>query len=363
MYTRVAWTVKGCQGSASRKLSWYNFLMKISHGTRIKNIEQSNGYGYATANMLASLARLDYEVNQNDPSADVEIWFDQPHYWKFSKGPYRIGYHPWESTKLLPPDPKAKRGDWKEAMDQCDEIWTPSPLIAKWYKDFMDIRPPVYVYEHGVDPVWAPKKRAVEDKFNFLHIGGEACRKGVSDTMKAFNLAFGKRPDVELNLKMICDGWNIGAMRQINILNGRMSFEDLLQLYYDNHVFVYPSYGEGFGLTPLQAMATGMPTIVPGAWAPYAEYLDPHLNISSTLGKTPWPKVHPGHMFHPDMDELIEAMRYTYYNFEVAEKWAHEKVDELTAYYDWDRLTENMFKNLEKRLENSTKIIAPRTPA
>jgi hypothetical protein len=129
--------------------------MKISFGTRIASddITGKNGYGYATQCMLASLNRLGYQVSDNDASADVEIWFDQPHHWNFSPGTYKIGYLPWESTKLMP--------GWAEIMNKCDEIWTPSPLIAKWFKED-GITVPIYVYEHGIDHIWQPVKREPE---------------------------------------------------------------------------------------------------------------------------------------------------------------------------------------------------------
>lgn len=318
--------------------------MKISHGTRISDMSDKNGYGYATSNMIASLTRLGYEVNQNDSSADVEIWFDQPHHWKFSKGVYKIGYHPWESTQLL------TKNNWLEKMNQCDEIWTPSQLIADWYKDHMSIKPPVYVYEHGVDPIWKPKKRVVDGTFKFLHVGAEAARKGGTDVMKALRLGFPREADVELNMKIISKGWNIGRLNRVNILNGPLPLEDLIDLFHDNHVFVYPSYGEGFGLTPLQAIATGMPTVTVPAWAPYRDFLDPDLNIDSSLIKSPWPILHPGNMLQPNLDSLIESMRYAYENYDTVQAAAHERIDNILAYYDWDRLTKETFEELEKRL-------------
>lgn len=322
--------------------------MKISHGTRILDQSERNGYGYATANMIASLRRLGYEVNQNDPSADVEIWFDQPHHWNFSKGVYRIGYHPWESTQLL--KKRAPDRDWTEQMNSCDEIWTPSPLIAEWYRDYMNIKPPVYVYEHGVDPVWKPKKRTVDGTFKFLHVGGEAARKGATETMKALRLAFPRNYDVELNMKIISEGWKIGKLHRVNIINGGMPLERLIQMFHDNHVYVYPSWGEGFGLTPLQAMATGMPTITVPGWAPYAEFLDENLNIRSSMAKSPWPVLHPGLMLKPHFDDIVDAMRYAYENYEAVEAAAHSRIDAIMAYYDWDRLTAECFKSLEARL-------------
>jgi glycosyltransferase involved in cell wall biosynthesis len=316
--------------------------MKISQGIRVKEIDEGNGYGYATGNMIRSLERLGHEVTRNDPSADVEIWFDQPQHWKFSKGPYRIGYHPWESTLL--------RDDWADIMNQCDEIWTPSPIIADWYVRYSGIKVPVYVYEHGVDPEWTPVDRKVTERFKFLHVGAEAARKGGKETMRAFREEFANNKDVELNMKIISQGWKIGALNKINYINSKMPIEELIQLYHDNHVFVYPSYGEGFGLNPLQAMATGMPTITVPGWAPYARFLDPDLSIDSKFIKTPYPRFHPGMMLKPDFDDLRDAMRYTYDNYETVQSRAQARVQEIISYYDWDRLTKEAFDNLAERL-------------
>lgn len=324
--------------------------MKISHSTHIKNLSSVNGYGYATENMLASLHRLGYHVEQNDASADVQIAFDQPHNWDFIDGIYKIGYHPWESTKLKP--------GWVKIMNQCDEIWTPSPLIAEWYRAD-GITVPIYVYEHGVDHVWTPKKRKIEDKFKFLHVGLEAARKGGTETMRAFRAAFPDNNDVELNMKTIQDGWEIDRIGRANIINKRLKLPELIELFHENHVFVYPSYGEGFGLNPLQAMSTGMPTITVPAWAPYAQFLDPNLEIGSILVKTQWSRTHhPGKMFKPRFDDIVDRMRYAYDNYDEVHAFALDQTKEISTHYDWDRLTKSAFGNLEKRLENSSKIVA-----
>jgi len=324
--------------------------MKISHATHIKNINETNGYGYATTNMVASLTRLGYHIEQNDASADVQIAFDQPHQWRFIDGIYRIGYHPWESTKLKP--------GWVKIMNECDEIWTPSPLIADWYRAD-GITVPVHVYEHGVDAKrWYPKKRKVENKMRFLHVGLEAARKGGSETMRAFRTAFPNNDDVELTMKTIQDGWNIDQIGRAKILNKKMSLTALVDLFHAHHVFVYPSYGEGFGLNPLQAMATGMPVITVPAWAPYKDFLDPNLMVDSLLVKTQWSRGHhPGKMFKPKFDDIVDRMRYAYENYDEVECTAHQRTFEIVVHYDWDRLTKEAFGALENRLEISEKVL------
>lgn len=53
----------------------------------------------------------------------------------------------------------------------------------------------------------------------------------------------------------------LGLSQDISFL-GRLSNDDLLQLYNAAAVFVHPALYEGFGLTPLEAMACGTPVIV-----------------------------------------------------------------------------------------------------
>lgn len=328
--------------------------MRISFNTPIvpEQLDKKNGYGYATDRMLASLKSLGYEVTINDPTADVGLCFNQPHHWKFYGNQYKIGYHPWESTQLLSPGKATNGIDWKEAMNSCDEIWTPSSVIADWYTRFSGVTRPVYVYEHGVDDVWTPVERKVDDKFKFLHIGAQAARKGGRDTMVAFRRAFPNNTDVELNMKIQSQGWTIGRINRINIINEKYELRDLVQLYHDNHAFVYPSYGEGFGLTPLEAMATGMPTITVPKWAPYADFLDPKLTVDSKFTRSPWPKLHPGIMLKPNEDDIVDAMRYAYENYEEVQKTAMSTLDSLKEYYNWNRLTKEVFQSLESRLNH-----------
>lgn len=325
--------------------------MKISQGCRHERIKPTNGYGYATHNMYASLKRLGYEVSPNDESADVEVWFDQPHHWTWSKSTYRVGYHPWESTEIDP--------DWLRAMENCNEVWTPSPIIADWYRDWG--LPSVHVYEHGVDTeTWAVTERSVSDTIKFLHVGGEAVRKGADVTLDAFRAAFqGHRDDVELTLKMNNEGWKVKRIGKVTIMNELVSESELVSLFHNHHVFVYPSWGEGFGLNPLQAMATGMPTICTGAWAPYQRLLDPDLIIDSRLTESPWPKIHPGKMFKPDFDDLVDKLRWAAENYEDCLNDAIPRAGAVRQEYDWDQLTNKAFSALEWRLFSQGKIPEP----
>lgn len=320
--------------------------MKISWGAHVHldKIKGMNGYGYATDRTIDSLRRLGHEVEYSTPDADVHIHFDQPHHFNPpSKDIHTVMYLPWESTQVLP--------GWLEKMNSVDELWTPSPLIAQWYRD-LRVKPPVYVFEHGVDKIWAPKQRSTDTTLRFLHVGMEAARKGGHDVMRAFRDVFADDPNYTLTLKMLSPGWNLNTWGKVNVINQEYSVSEMVELFHEHHVYVYPSWGEGFGLTPLQAMATGMPTIIPSAWAPYGEFLDDRLNVSSQKMSSPWPHLHPGKMLAPSQEGIRKSLRWVAENYDSAHEFALAQVPGIQAKYDWDRLTAEAFSALEKRLKN-----------
>jgi glycosyltransferase involved in cell wall biosynthesis len=51
--------------------------------------------------------------------------------------------------------------------------------------------------------------------------------------------------------------------------------EELVNLYHRHHVLIYPTWGEGFGFIPAQALASGMPVITTYPWAEYKEFIGP----------------------------------------------------------------------------------------
>ena len=327
--------------------------MKISFFTPTINLKNSNGYGYAGLNIVESLKKLGNEVPYGDPRSPVQINFAQPEHFKMHKGQYQIGYTPWESTSV----PKR----WKPMIDATDEMWTTYDWCANVFEDngYKNIK----VYPHGIQDIWRPKRRKESDTIKFLHIGEPAPRKAGQMVVDAFTHLFGNKPGYSLTIKAYYNNTtriynniidkNIVGLPQhmfnnINVITEEMTNEELVKLYHDHDVLVYPSYGEGFGFIPLQALATGMPTICTSGWAHYENYLGP-LKIKSELIDSPWSFPHEGQVLEPNYAHLLEVMRDIAFNFKAYSGYYFAQSTRIHEDYNWDQLTNNAFSHIFKK--------------
>jgi glycosyltransferase involved in cell wall biosynthesis len=312
--------------------------MRLSFNqTTSEGVRDDNGFGYAAKMCKDSLRELGHEVNWRDPTADVEINFIQPHHWHWT-GPYRIAYLPWESTEFRP--------GWIDSLNECDEVWTPSPVIAQWMVD-AGVKKTPHIYQHGVESVWAPKERILlpGERWKILHHGAEALRKGGNNSIKAFMNTLWDE-DATLVMKMLLQQWNVHDTEHIKIYKKKLSLEDLVDVYNECHAMIYPSYGEGFGLAPLQAMATGIPVLISKGWAPYEYLLPEELLVESQLIPSPWPDHHPGKVLEPNQEELEFKLLELYKNQESWSKFALDLSEKVHKDYNWIDLTREAFAHL-----------------
>jgi len=128
-------------------------------------------------------------------------------------------------------------------------------------------------------------KKAVEPYI--LAVSSLDPRKNFNNLIQAFNLV------KSLNFKLII----VGAENKIFtkpefkrliqnnkniVLTGYISDAKLIDLYQNATAFIYPSFYEGFGIPPLEAMACGCPTIVskvssmPEIFKDACHYVDPY---------------------------------------------------------------------------------------
>lgn len=143
----------------------------------------------------------------------------------------------------------------------------------------------------GKDIIYRPSSPNTPNIPNFLlTVGTLEPRKNLVNLIKGYELLDEKTRQI-YPLKIVGGrGWNneefdkifenSPAKNQIQVL-GYLTKEELKKLYNQASLFIYPSLFEGFGLPPLEAMASGCPVLVSTAPSlievvgSAGEYLDP----------------------------------------------------------------------------------------
>lgn len=300
---------------------------------------RNDGFGTAGRQINKSIERIAPTIVSD---AEVNFNFCHPHWGRYSDTKYDILYFPWESSR--PND------GWIKHLDGFDEVWVTSPWLQEtvlgWgFESF--------VYEHGVDPIWssALRESPVSGPFKFLMIGFEALRKGGWEAIHAFRRAFGNDPSVELVIKTQSRGMdNVNVFPNVKFITEDLSLKDLVKLYHECHVMIAPTYGEGFGIPARDALATGMPTIATEGFLPYENFIHRDLLIPSTVIDSPWPESHPGKMYRPDVDSLVDQIRDVRENFDYFARYSAYEAKYIHQKYNWDSLTKESFFALGERL-------------
>lgn len=326
--------------------------MRISFtGGAMKYMDNNTGYGTAAINILNSFKRLNVECGFHLENPDIEICFNDPwnHYW-LDDNSYHIAYSAWESTSL---DNKAI-----ESLSKADEIWGTSPWVQSVFQNLFPDKP-VFYYKHGIEERFKPKRRTKQhDIFTFLHIGEPYSRKDAQLATECFIDLFGNDSKYRFVMKAsrmnnvkILDPYGYRASpttyyKNIVEINDFLTNEQMLGLYNLCDVFLYPSWGEGFGLQPLEALATGTPVICTEAWADYKKYIT--FPVYSMLSVNSWPEVHPGLMYKPDRESLKKQMLNAVNNYEDVLKDTFKNSFKIHEEYDWLEVTKPAISRLEE---------------
>ena len=322
----------------------------FSHRQRLMGHGEAAHHIYETMKKMGLDVKCKGEDFEGEP--DIEISFAHPYGYEFCyPNSYKIGYTAWESTELQP--------FWVEPLNKVNEIWTPSEWVAHVFRQKMPHKP-VHVYKHGVSQYWSPRKRNYDpetDVFRFLNIGEPYDRKDAQLVVDTFIELYGDNPKFELILK--CSKLN--RTNRTNKETGELysniisyenffSSKEMKHLYHSAHAFVYPSWGEGFGLQPLEAIATGLPTISTWSWADYHKYIT--LKIDSTYEVSPWQYIHPGFMMRPDAKQFKLAMKYAPKKYEELSETAFKNSFDAHKEWDWTEVTKSAVDRL-KEIYNS----------
>ena len=338
------------------------FRMSLYAHPQVRGSASYFGYAYAYNEIHKHLKNYQHNgntinVDMNSPKSKVQLYFGSPH-GAFYDHQYKIQMTQWEST-LVPPH-------WVDHAKGYDEWWTANQFGANAFINAGVPAEKIHVFEHGVDgSMWTPKKRGTKDTIRFLHIDSGSPRKRGALAVEAFKKAFGNNPDYEITLKYSHhpaskQDWfdenvleNRGEWKDINVrhIKENMTLEHLISLFHFHDILIYPSEGEGFGLIPLQALATGMPVISTSRWCSYDQYFKDNI-IESYEGISDVVENYTryGNVIIPSLDSMINLMKNAVNNIESQSEYFYNQIPEVVDKYDWQKSTNLVMDKLISRL-------------
>lgn len=289
---------------------WGNVGLNLMRYSRFAKFSLVGKAQYVRDPYISAASSRPVEMNS------AAIWHDQPKAeWLISPFSRNIAIVPFETT-LIPPT-------WVPRINSFEALFVPCEQNKQMMLD-SGITIPIEVIHWGVDvEKFYELERKESSTFTFGHMGALSRRKGTHILIDAFTRAFPKEQDVRLICKT--SGMHYPFMtkdRRVEVQMGPVSHEELMTDFFARaDCFVFPTLGEGFGLPPLEAMATGIPAIVTG-WSGPEEYMrdDVGWRIEHTMDDArefsdPRSGVYKepcGQWAIPTIDHLVYLMRYAY---------------------------------------------------
>src|SRR4030042_1718052 len=160
----------------------------------------------------------------------------------------------------------------KHALNKAKAIITDSYYTKRLVELFFGLpADKVHVIHIGTQNIYLERAETFDDNREkiILYAGRIAPTKNIKGLLDAFELiknkiehsvviaGSGKEPNVSRLLKCVND--------HRVIFKGYVANNELFHLYRKASLFVFPSFHEGFGLPPLEAMACGCPVVVSNA--------------------------------------------------------------------------------------------------
>jgi starch synthase len=183
----------------------------------------------------------------------------------------------------------------REELELADLTFVASVYVEATVREFYPYKD-IARAPYGIDvEFWTPAATCKPpEPLRFIYAGNVSVRKGMPLLIEAWSRAALR--DAELT---IVGSWGLAESKLQSLPAGirwipPCSPQALRQRYQESHVFVFPSYSDGFGLVLLEAMACGLPAIASEACIG-PEIITPGCGFITPTG---------------DMDRLVELLRW-----------------------------------------------------
>ena len=263
-----------------------------------------------------------------DNHASVSVHMQVPYACKgWFTGQHRVLFSMWE-TDELPSNFRLWLGQFDQVIVPCEHN---VELFSEFHKD-------VSYCPLGVDhKFWKPIPKP-DGVFRFQGGGSLWKRNGLDVLVIAFNAL--NLPDAELHIKAAPHAQDVPSQNlgdKVFLNRTWMSPIEQRDWYSKADCFVAPARGEGFGLMPLQAIASGIPTIVSNSTG-QAQFA--HLAFGVVpCGKSKAETV--GLWDEPNQKVLEELMMEAYTNRGSIRQVAISRIPETKA-FSWSNATRRL---------------------
>ena len=301
---------------------------------------------------------------------------------------YCVGRTMFETDRLPP--------DWVERCNRMDEIWVPSQLTLEAFHG-AGVRVPLTKIPEGVDterfrPGLEPLSIPGARKRVFLSIFEWIYRKGWDVLLAAWAKAFKATDDVCLVLRTYppngadrpdaqalieqrindCLKHGLGIRREdiapIIVLAGQIPESDMPRLYATAHAYVSPSRGEGWGRTPMEAMACGLPTIAT-RWGGTQEFMNDQNSLQIDYSMVEVDErceipFYRGHRWaEPSVEHLATLLRRVIDEPSTMVALGQRAREDMVTHWQWDRvagIVEDRLREIEQDLLRRDEIASGR---
>lgn len=272
---------------------------------------EADGYGQSQELIFNWFKRNGFDISRKYDGQAIGILYSYPYGLKELPTKIKILYSMFESTKI--PD------DWKEPLKLADLIIVPSQFCQKAFAN-SGFESEIVNLGYNSEEFFVDKEKKDDGIFRFGSYNYFNTRKGWDILWNAFTKEFDKTEPVKFVAKTTLRDNPFPISKNIypniEIIHGSLTLKELRNYIQDLDCFVFPSRGEGFGLTPLEALACGVPSIIPNG-SGMSEYFNYDYFIDIPFKERPaiyeaFTSDDTGLMIEPDEDELRKKMRWAF---------------------------------------------------
>ncbi len=322
-------------------------------------LKECDGYGEINLGLLRSFQQLEPEMSW----CDIQGW-DSPGRWQSDQPgllvctPYALEHISAQPLFLLTMFEATRLPDeWAELINaNVAHLIVPCAWNVSVFR-CSGVTVPISVVPLGVSTERFTKLRRLrmkDDPYTFLWSGTPDLRKGWDVAYRAFCKAFGDRDDVQLILHFR-DPMKVPAEfadANVRQIVRRISQDEWRLLLNQADCFVFPSRGEGWGMPPREAAASGLPVLATN-WGGLAEDIR---QWALPLGVCGMSKADFGYYdevglwAEPDIDELVKLMRLVVRQRDWAEEFGQRAADWMACHGNWMNVASHLLALMRKEM-------------